>query len=652
MSESKAVSSLAEPVYGVILAGGESRRMGADKALTALAGRPLMGHVLDVLQPACNLCMIVSQRDAHHGLEGAQLIADAYPGTGPLGGILTAMEAGGKGIYVVVGCDMPALQPAVLQLLIETLRAAPAAQAAAAVTENGIQPLCAAYRFTSAGELKRRIESGKLSLRAALAAIETRIIDPESLTRADPARVCFQNINTPEDLARMAHKMEPPIVSVSALPSTITVVPLTTPPHASVQVPGSKSITNRALILAALAEGTSVLTGALESEDTWVMIDCLTRLGFEVAANPAVQTITVNGRGGQIPAAMAELFLGNSGTSIRFLTAFAALGNGTYRLDGVERMRQRPQQDLLTALQQMGVKAVSELNNGCPPLLVTGTGELPGGRVSLNAEASSQFLTALLMVSPYAATELEIAIIGHLRPFYVDITRRMMEHWGVGTEQLPGPIEDSPVFKTPAGQRYSAQSPYAVEPDASSASYFFAAAAVTGGTVTVLGLGENALQGDVKFATDVLVEMGCTVTTNGDGITVTGPAGGKLHGVDRDMSSISDTSLTLAAIAPFADSPTTIRNIAHARKQECDRISAACTELQKLGVKVEERPDGLTIWPAETLKPASIQTYHDHRVAMSFAVAGLRAPGITIEDPACTAKTFPDFWQRLELLRG
>ena len=439
---------------------------------------------------------------------------------------------------------------------------------------------------------------------------------------------------------------------LSPLPSSLPITPLAQPPHARVQIPGSKSITNRALILAALAEGQSVLTGALESEDTRIMTECLLRLGFDVRANSAEQTITVQGRGGQIPAGSAELFLGNSGTSIRFLTAFAALGKGSYRLDGVERMRQRPQQDLLSALQQMGVSAVSEQNNGCPPLQVTGTGALPGGRVSLNAEASSQFLTALLMVSPYALEEMEIAIIGHLRPFYVDITRRMMEHWGVTTRQLAGPVEESPVFQTPAGQRYAAQSIYSIEPDASSASYFFAAAAVTGGTVTVPGLGDEALQGDVKFATDVLVEMGCTVISNANGITVTGPTGGKLHGVDRDMSAISDTSLTLAAIAPFADSPTTIRNIAHARKQECDRISAACTELQKLGVRVEERPDGLKIWPAEALKPASIHTYNDHRVAMSFAVAGLRSPGLTIEDPACSAKTFPDFWQRLELLRA
>jgi 3-phosphoshikimate 1-carboxyvinyltransferase len=204
----------------------------------------------------------------------------------------------------------------------------------------------------------------------------------------------------------------------------------------------------------------------------------------------------------------------------------------------------------------------------------------------------------------------------------------------------------------PSGQRYTAQTGYRIEPDASSASYFFAAAAVTGGTVRIPDLSPDALQGDVRFATEVLAAMGCTVTHDAGGITVSGPPPGQLRGIDRDMSAISDTSLTLAAIAPFANSPTTVRNIAHSRRQECDRIEAACTELTRLGVSVEEHPDGYTIYPASRFRPAVIETYHDHRVAMSFALIGLRIPGVTIHNPACVAKTFPDYWQRLARLYG
>jgi 3-phosphoshikimate 1-carboxyvinyltransferase len=226
-----------------------------------------------------------------------------------------------------------------------------------------------------------------------------------------------------------------------------------------------------------------------------------------------------------------------------------------------------------------------------------------------------------------------------------------MKQWGVNVRTEDSDVESAgPVYLVQSGQRYSAQACYSIEPDASSASYFFAAAALTGGRVTIPGLGPDSLQGDVRFATEVLAAMGCKVTHDRDGLTVRGPENGRLKGVTRDMSAISDTSLTLAAIAPFADSPTTITNIAHSRLQECDRIAAVCSELAKLGVYVEERADGYTIYPAEAIKPASIHTYGDHRVAMSFALVGLRASGIVIEDPACVAKTFPGYWQRLEAL--
>ena len=438
-------------------------------------------------------------------------------------------------------------------------------------------------------------------------------------------------------------------------PSTLPVVPLTRPPELTVPIPGSKSLTNRALILAALANGTSVLEGALFSEDTDVMAESLRRLGLGVEADAEKETFVVHGQGGVVPAHEAELFVANSGTSVRFLTALTALGTGWYRLDGVERMQQRPQQDLLDALADLGVAARSEWGTGCPPLIVEAEGGLPGGTARVGAEASSQFLTALLMVAPYARQDVTLEVVGALRPFYVELTRQMMAQWGVQMEMRAGGeaatgLAIPACFHVAAGQRYTAQASYRIEPDASGASYFFAAAAITGGRVTVPGLTAEALQGDVRFALEVLAEMGCTVLSDADGITVIGPPPGRLRGIERDMSAISDTSLTLAAIAPFANSPTVVHNIAHSRLQECDRIRAACTELTRLGVPVEERPDGFTVYPAETLRPTEIETYGDHRVAMSFALVGLRAPGIVIRNPACVAKTFPDFWQRLARL--
>ncbi len=429
-----------------------------------------------------------------------------------------------------------------------------------------------------------------------------------------------------------------------------TVRRLLQPVDATVSIPGSKSVTNRALILAALAEGDSTLTGVLDSQDTRVMIESLRRLGFRVQGEAESGILRVGGQGGKIPAVGAELFLENSGTSIRFLTALCSLGNGRFRLDGVERMRQRPQADLIDALTRCGVSARSEPGTGCPPIVVEGTGILRGGQVEVGADASSQFLTALLMAAPYAEQDVTLKIRGSLRPFYVEITTRMMEQWGVSVSAGAAVEGGSPAYLVRAGQRYRAQTDYRIEPDASSASYLFAAAALTGGRVTVPGLDSHSLQGDVRFATEALAEMGCDVSEGPGGLTVRGPADGRLLGITRDMSAISDTSMTLAALAPFAESPTTITNIAHSRLQECDRIAAVCAEMAKLGVRVEERRDGYTIYPASKIQPASIDTYGDHRVAMSFALIGLRADGVTIEDPGCVGKTFPEYWQRLEAL--
>lgn len=452
-------------------------------------------------------------------------------------------------------------------------------------------------------------------------------------------------------------------------PAMLTIVPLECAPDVVLSVPGSKSITNRALILAALAEGVSTLQGVLAAEDTQVMITALRALGFSVAVDSEAETVVVEGQGGRISAASAEIFVGNSGTSVRFLTALVALGQGPYRLDGVVRMRVRPLGDLLTALETLGVSAVSEAETGCPPLVVSAQNGLHGGTVSLRAEASSQFLTALLMVAPYAQSDVRLEIVGSLRPFYIEITRRMMAQWGIETETEIQTAAESGAYRSfivRSGRKYTSQNSYTIEPDASSASYFFAAAALTGGRVTVRGLTVDALQGDVRFATEVLAQMGCSVTSASNGLTVVGPEPGTLRGIERDMSAISDTAPTLAAIAPFATTPTTLHGLAHTRHQECDRIAAVCTELRKLGVHVEERADGYTIYPlpndlllAEKMpsfkaieSKVAVETYNDHRIAMSFALIGLMRPGVTILNPGCVAKTFPDYWQRLDLLRS
>ncbi len=429
------------------------------------------------------------------------------------------------------------------------------------------------------------------------------------------------------------------------LPAELEIAPLKSPPSVQISVPGSKSITNRALILGALAQGESNITGALASEDTAVMLEALQRLGFAVQTSQQGTSIAIHGRGGEIEARKATLYLANSGTSLRFLTALCALGSGEYLLDGVERMRQRPQEPLLLALQQLGVRAEAEFGNGCPPLRIQGRGRMQGGYCKLQTAASSQFLSALLMVSPAAGGETVIELEGALRPHYVALTTAMMQQWGTSAETMPQGYRIRPA-------QYQPQKQYQVEPDASSASYFFAAAALTGGKVCVSGLHADALQGDVRFATETLAAMGCRVQDTPQGLCVEGPPPGELKGIDRDMSAISDTSLTLAALAPFALSPTTVRNIAHTRLQECDRIHAVCSNMKLLGVEVEEFPDGFRIHPARSIRPARLETFADHRIAMSFALIGLAAPGIVIKNPACTAKTFPDFWQRLELLRN
>lgn len=432
------------------------------------------------------------------------------------------------------------------------------------------------------------------------------------------------------------------MTTVHEYPPAITMEPVSGPVDADVTLPGSKSYTNRALVLAALADGTSTLREALFSDDTEVMVDSLHRLGIPVTASSEERAFVVEGRAGRIPAERADLFVGNSGTTARFLTAVTALGHGEYTIDGVARMRQRPIQPLLDALRQLGVDAASVTGNGCPPVVVRARG-LRGGRVRLAGNLSSQYLSALLMVGPCTDEGLELEVDGDLvsKP-YVDLTVRAMQEFGA-TVQCDGYDR----FVVPGKQGYRART-VAIEPDATAASYFFALAAVTGGRVRVRHLGLRSAQGDVRFV-DVLEQMGCTVRREPDAITLEGPA--RLRGVDVDMNAISDTVQTLAAIAPLASGPVVIRNVAHIRHKETDRIHALATELRRLGVVVHEFPDGLAIYPSP-VRPGTVHTYDDHRMAMSFAVLGCRVPGITIEDPGCVAKTFPDFFERLAAVIG
>lgn len=432
---------------------------------------------------------------------------------------------------------------------------------------------------------------------------------------------------------------------MTAYPDVIDLSPVAQPVDAVAQIPGSKSITNRALLVAALAKGQSELTGALYSDDTRYMAAALADLGITVEADEANARFVVHGGDGTFPATEADLFVGNSGTTMRFLTAALPLGRGTYRIDGVPRMRKRPIGPLLQALNELGASARSEEGTDCPPVVVQAAG-LRGGTTAMAGDESSQFFSALLMAAPYATEGVEIGVLGDLvsKP-YMPMTAAVMAAFGVEVEL---DTETWRTFRVPAGQRYTGRA-YRIEPDASNASYFFAAAAVTGGRIRVEGLGRSSTQGDLHFV-DALAAMGAAVTIGDDFTEVRGPANGALRGVDLDMNAISDTAQTLAAIAPFADGPTTIRGVAHARLKETDRVAALATELRRLGQTVEERPDGLTITPAP-ITPATIQTYDDHRMAMSFAIAALRAPGIRIADPGCVAKTFPDFFERLHEVR-
>jgi 3-phosphoshikimate 1-carboxyvinyltransferase len=406
-------------------------------------------------------------------------------------------------------------------------------------------------------------------------------------------------------------------------------------------LPGSKSLTNRALLLAALAEGPSELSNVLIADDSRVMIESLARLGFELAIDEPGRRAVIHGEGGAIPAMEAELFLGNAGTAMRFLAAAVCLGRGVYELDGVSRMRQRPIAQLVDPLRELGARIEFAGDEGFPPLRVFAQG-LEGGVLTLQPTLSSQYISALLMVAPCMRRGLTIAFQGALTSEpYVRMTLQVMRVFGLERCEWN---ERERYIEIDGGQGYRG-TVYRIEPDASNASYFLAAAAVVPGSRCVIrGLGSDSCQGDAGFIR-VLEAMGCVVKVATDSMELVGP--GKLRGVEVNLNAMPDMAQTLAVVALFAQGPTTIRDVGNLRVKETDRMEALRAELVKLGAVVEVRGDDLMIVPPpdNRIQNAAIDTYDDHRMAMSFAVAALGSGAVTINDPSCVNKTFPDFWQ-------
>jgi len=407
-----------------------------------------------------------------------------------------------------------------------------------------------------------------------------------------------------------------------------------------INLPGSKSLSNRALLLAALAEGTTEIFNLLESDDTRHMLNALKQLGIKYILSEDKTRCTIEGNGGPINSEkLEELFLGNAGTAMRPLCAALCLGEGSYLLTGEPRMKERPIGHLVDALREAGAKITYTENEGYPPLEIKGNG-LKGGEVKIEGAISSQFLTALLLAAPMAKEDMTISIIGELvsKP-YIDITLHIMKAFGV--EVLN---ENYETFRIKGGQTYKAVDSFMVEGDASSASYFLAAAAIKGGTVKVTGIVKNSIQGDVAFA-DVLEKMGAKVEWGDDFVSVTK---GELNAIDMDFNHIPDAAMTIATTALFAKGTTTLRNIYNWRVKETDRLFAMATELRKVGAEVEEGEDYLKIIPPKVLKHAAIDTYDDHRMAMCFSLLALDPASVTINEPECTAKTFPTYFEVLE----
>ncbi len=423
-------------------------------------------------------------------------------------------------------------------------------------------------------------------------------------------------------------------------PAVLRIAPLEAPPDATIRVPGSKSITNRALPCAALAHGRSQLVGVGFGEDTEAMLDSLQRLGAKMQIERRDASVTLDG--GSLTPGLAEIDVRQSGTTARFLTAIVAFGGADVRIDGDPQMRRRPMLDLVEVLRELGVEVRSEGADGTLPLLLRPSAGTGPHRVELRGDTSSQFLSGLLMSGPLHPRGLEIEITTELvsRP-YVELTVAVMHAFGVAVSNS---APDR--FHVEAGQRYSPRT-YGIEPDASSASYFWAAAAITGGRVRIEGLGPGSLQGDARFV-DLLERMGATVERCEDSIAVEGPT--RLRGLEADLRDLSDTAMTLAAIAPFASEPTRVTGIGFIREKESDRIANVVSGLRLAGVDATEEPDGFLVRPGRP-HAARLDAHDDHRLAMAFSLLGLLTPGIEIVGPACVRKTYPGYFDDLEQLR-
>ena len=402
-----------------------------------------------------------------------------------------------------------------------------------------------------------------------------------------------------------------------------------------VTVPGSKSYTHRMLIAAALSDGMCTIHNALFSEDTRFTIEALRQMDIQIDFHN--DDVRIYGKGGQLGAGKAPIHLGNSGTSMRLLSAAAALGNGAYTLTGTARMQERPIKDLLDALQQIGVKARSLNGSGCPPVEITGAA-IRKDQVDINCQKSSQYLSALLLIAPCTQNGLKISVTGGpvSRP-YVDLTINLMKMFGLDLER-----EGYRRFNVPGGQIYRAGE-YTVEADCSQAAYFWGAAAIGGADIKVMGVNADSVQGDIRFV-NLLQRMGCRVFKDSDGIRV---AGGSLCAIEADLADMPDQVPMLAVVAAFARGTTIIKNVAHLKSKESDRLTATVTELKKMGIDAECTADALVVRGGKP-KGAIIETYNDHRIAMSFATAGLKVPGVCIQNESCVKKSFPAFWQVFE----
>lgn len=408
----------------------------------------------------------------------------------------------------------------------------------------------------------------------------------------------------------------------------------------NVCVPGSKSLTNRALLLATLANGTSILRGVLFSDDSRHFLKCVQDLGFETEVDENLKIVKVTGLGGAVPKKEANQYVGSAGTAARFLAAYLGISHGIYHMDASEQMRKRPMAPLLTSLNELGCEIEFEDTPGHFPFTLKSHG-FGTNQISVDIEHSSQFLSALLIASCLSPEDMNLQVEGSHGMAYIEITRRMMEQFGVRATVS----ENGRLYQIPSGQQYTALD-YQIEPDASAAAYFYALGIVLGVPVKVAHITFDSMQGDVQFLR-ILEQMGAVLQEENDGIVLLPPANGTYHGVDVDMSSCSDQAITLAAIAPFADSKTTIRGIGHIRYQECNRLDAIVTELRKMDIRCEKTDTSITIYPGSP-KPSLVETYEDHRMAMGFSLTGLRADGIEINNPGCCRKTFENYFECLE----